>query len=76
MSKKEYELAPQAFANLINDLKYKKILDKFDWENWRESLEWRVFVTGHNYGIEKSVAKIETLKNMEEPMWKLFGKTE
>ena len=76
MSEKEFELAPQAFTNLINDLKWKKKLTKFDWRNWRESIEWKVYVTGYNACIEKSVAKIQSLKNMEEPITKLFGTTE
>ena len=69
----ERELTPPAFGNKINDLLHTGVLKSFDWNNWRKSAEWKIFVAGYNAAVEKCNNKIKSQYNMGESIYRIFG---
>lgn len=75
--KTHIELPPAAFTNLVNKLKDEGVLfPGFTFTKWRQSIEWRCFVAGNNYAVEKIRSRASQLHNMEEPDHVVFGKEE
>lgn len=62
------ELPPAAFSNAMNNIK-----PGFDFTNWRKSREWKIFVAGHNNGIQEAVGEVVLLRDMGTPKHKLYG---
>lgn len=52
------ELPPTAFSNLMNDLD-----PAFNYQNWRGSPEWKIFVAGHNHALEAGIMELSGLRN-------------
>jgi hypothetical protein len=69
----EHELTPLAFGNKINDLLHAKVLENFDWNNWRKSPEWKIFVAGYNAAVEKVNDKVKSQYNLGESTYRIFG---
>lgn len=73
----EFELPPATFTNIINELRYQnRLTEDFDYRRWRQSAEWKIYVTGYNACVEQTTAKIQLEKNLGEPDWKIFGRDE
>lgn len=62
-----FDPPPSAFSNKINDLS-----PDFDFSNWRESGEWKMFVAGYNEAVRVANDKIRAQYNMGETVEKLF----
>ena len=69
----ERELTPPAFGNKINSLLHDGVLKSFDWNNWRKSPEWKIFVAGYNAAVEKVNSKVLAQYNMGEATHRVFG---
>lgn len=59
---------PSAFGNLVN-----LVGAKLNWDRWRESIEWRFYMTGYNAGLEDATRKISALTNGGVSNGNVFG---
>ena len=50
-------LPPPAFINKINDL-----IPNFDFTDWRNSREWKIFMAGQNYALDRVEDHLNTIK--------------
>jgi hypothetical protein len=68
-TKPEIELPPAAFSNVMNDT-----TPGFNYRNWRQSREWKIFVAGYNNAVRQANAKILAQYDMGQTAERLFGK--
>jgi hypothetical protein len=53
------ELPPSAFSNAMN-----AINPAFNYQNWRCSPEWKIFMAGHTFALEAGIMELSGLRNL------------
>lgn len=63
------ELPPSAFSNAMNDIN-----PAFNYQNWRCSPEWKIFMAGHLFALETGIMELSGLRNLGLHPDKLYAK--
>jgi len=64
---------PQAFVNHINDLLHEGVIAEYDFNNYRQSVEWRLWVNGYNAALKQVKQEVNALHNLGQSTSRLYG---
>lgn len=62
------DLPPSAFSNAVNSAH-----PKFNFQNWRQSPEWKIWVAGRNDGMNHIIREAHSQTNYGRTHDMLFG---
>lgn len=64
-----HDLPPSEFSNAMNNIK-----PDFDFRNWRQSPEWRIFIAGYNGAVRDASNVVLGNLNMGQTPERIFRK--